>query len=73
MAISFRRWATSWNLESRGLQRRKTFELPGWREFIQASPDESSCETRSRRSGPTFVGGALTGDTIHVFANHMMK
>src|SRR5205823_213197 len=29
-------------------------ELTRRREFIQASPDESSCETRSRRSRPTI-------------------
>src|SRR5712692_9167891 len=32
---------------------RITVELTRRREFIQASPDESSCETRSRRSRPT--------------------
>src|SRR6267378_1923198 len=32
----------------------RTSELTRRREFNQASPDESSCETRSRRSRPTI-------------------
>jgi len=33
---------------------RPTVELMRRREFNQASPDESGCETRSRRSRPTI-------------------
>jgi len=36
-----------------------TFELTRRREFIQPSPDESSCETRSRRSRPTICYAAV--------------
>src|SRR6266404_9960513 len=35
-----------------------TAELTRRREFNQASPDESSCETRSRRSRPTICWAA---------------
>src|SRR5438067_1129831 len=38
-----------------------TVELTRRREFNQASPDESSCETRSRRSRPTICWVALSG------------
>src|SRR5947209_9822792 len=36
-----------------------TVELTRRREFIQASPDESSYETRSRRSRPTICSAAF--------------
>src|SRR5438067_12583327 len=38
---------------------RRTSELTRRREFIQASPDQSSYETRSRRSRPTICWAAL--------------
>jgi hypothetical protein len=42
-------------IEAFGIRRRHpTVELTRRREFNQASPDESSCETRSRRSRPTI-------------------
>src|SRR5437660_8941384 len=40
--------------------RRITIELTRRREFTRASPDESSCETRSRRSRPTICYAELT-------------
>ena len=36
----------------------RTSELTRRREFIQASPDQSSCETRPRRSRPTICSTA---------------
>jgi hypothetical protein len=38
---------------------RPTVELTRRRDFIQASPDESSCETRFRRSRPTIRYASL--------------
>ncbi len=34
-------------------------ELTGRREFIQAGPEQSSCEKRCRRSGPTICSAAV--------------
>jgi hypothetical protein len=45
--------------------RHPTIELTRRREFIQASPDESSCETRSRRSRPTICYTAISAMGSH--------
>src|SRR5438552_7094867 len=42
------------NSLSKTTWQRRTIELTRRREFNQASPDESSCETRFRRSRPTI-------------------
>src|SRR5438046_5909759 len=51
-----------------GREKHITFELTRRREFNQASPDESSYKTRSRRSRPTICSGAVD-DRLVTLAN----
>ena len=50
-----------------------TAELTRRREFIQASPDQSSYETRSRRSRPTICSTAFRIMNARVYTVHIAK
>src|SRR5690242_10027084 len=47
--------------------KRRTVELTRRREFNQASPDQSSCEARSRRSRPTICSASSLAKSVQRF------